>query len=203
MASDIKAYHPLQKSYEAVLRGEKTWDEYGRELWDTVKKNDENGQILGIVHVLSTIERKSPSARERSFWRVARTAVDILETDEISRELKKSIHAGAVEYGKTYREVLQHPEFWQTLLSTAVIEDMDPEELKRVEEGIRLAKHVQSVDAVQKHVLEYSRTVRDLAERMLRRKHLPKSRRGALASVSTIATIRAKTMERLMARRHK
>ncbi len=203
VVSDIKAYHPLQESYEQVLRGEKTWNEYGMEFWKAVKEGDEDGQLLGIAHVHDAIARKSPAAKERGFWKVASRAVDILETDPISTEIRKSIHKNAVDLARHEKIVLRYPEFWQTLLSTAVLEDMDSEGLQRIEESIRLIDHVLGEEKVRKHALEYSRTIMELAEELLKRKGVPRSRRRALAGTSAMAAIRVKTLARLMARGQK
>ena len=194
---EVSIDHPLQETYEDVVRGKKTWNDYHGHLRNLIREEGQDAIEMAVYHVWKTLKDGKIAGREREFWKLADKVTAYADRDwEFGRAMLTEIHKHAVKYGKIYDEVLEYPEYWGTLIGTAFVEHLDHETiregLQRVDDAIAKL-HPKKVDVL-KHPMEYARTVMELAEILLRRPNLTKSQKRLLAEISAAAAIRMKTI---------
>jgi|GEM_PF-6144678 len=63
--------HPLQDSYEAVLRGEKSWKEYHGDLLEHLRNGDEEAAYFALEHILDALRKRHKTTEQDEFWEVA------------------------------------------------------------------------------------------------------------------------------------
>ncbi len=194
---EVSTEHPLRETYEDVVRGKKTWKDYHEHLRRLIREEGQDAIDVALYHVWKTLKDRKISGRERAFWKLADRVTAYADRDwELGRAMLTEIHKHAVEYGKTYDEVLEHPEYWRTLIGTAFVEHMDyrtiKEGLQRVDDAIAKL-HPAKIDAL-RYPMEYARTVMELAEMLLKRPGLTASQKRLLAEISAAAAIRMKTI---------
>lgn len=204
---EVSIEHPLQETYEAVLRGEKSWKEYEKEVHEHIfGKNDWDARDVALYHILKTLDQKRLAGKDRDFWAMANKVTSYYDLgDAFTKWLLTEIHKKAAVYGKHHTDVLEHPEYWQTLTGTVFLEHMHPKEfeetLQRIDDAVTHIYPNPEKRALLKHPLNLARTLAVLAEEILKKeKGLTKSQRNALAELSARATIRVMTIAKLMAR---
>ena len=194
---EVSIEHPLQETYEDVVRGKKTWKEYHEHLRELSKEEGQDAIEMAVYHVWNTLKDGKIAGREKEFWKLADKVTAYADRNwEFGRAMLTEIHKHAIEYGKIYDEVLEHPEYWGTLIGTAFVEHLDPETIKeglqRVDNAITKF-HPKKIEMLI-HPGEYARTIMELAEELLKQQNLTRSQKRWLAEISAAAAIRVKTI---------
>lgn len=204
---ELRIEHPLQDTYEAVLRGEKSWKDYDREVHEHIfKKGDWDALDVALYHIWRTTRKGMIAGNERAFWQMANKITSYYNpNDKHVKWLLTEIHKSAAKYGKKHPGILEHPEYWQTLTGTTFLEYMRPEDLEetlaRIDDAITVFHPNPKKRALLKYPLGLARTIMVLSEELRKReKNLTTSKRKAIAQLSTSAAIRVKTISKLLAR---
>ncbi len=131
--------HPLQGSYEAVLRGEKSWKEYHEDLLKYLKSGEEEPAYFALEHVLDALRKRHKSTYQDEFWEVAERITTYYPPQDtsIAPEYLARIHQAAIQLARNSKAITKKPIFWRTLLGTAVVDMLPPKVVEDTAKAIR------------------------------------------------------------------
>lgn len=159
--------HPLQDSYEAVLRGEKDWKEYHEDLLEQLKKGEGEVAYFAMEHILSALRKNHKSTATKEFWKMLDRVTTYYPVDDtmIGPEYLARIHKEAIRVANHREEIRKMPEFWKALAGTAVVDILPP---KTVADTARLLRETaRTSDALKNEALR--KALMELAEELRER----------------------------------
>ena len=196
----------MQDSYEAVLRGERSWKEYHEDFIKHMKEEGEDVTYFALEHALSALRKDHESIKHKEFWDVLEKITTYLPPDDtmIGPEYLAKIHKEMLHVARTQKDLLKYPEFWRTVMGTAVVDILPADAVEKTAKSIletarsdwvrkdqQLARTIYTVAGGLREQIEYVKT----------HKNLKDSERRRLWNAETNLAIASKMLSKLRGRR--
>ncbi len=194
--------HPLQDSYEAVIRGEKSWKGYHEDLLQYLKKEEGEPAYFAMEHVLEALRKNHDSVGTKEFWETVDRITTYYPVGDtmVGPEYLARIHKEATRLAKQRRDLRKMPEFWRALAGTSVVDILPPETVADTARLLRETARTSDVmknEALRRALLDFAEELKEHIKFTREHKNMQKTKMAEIWAAEENLEIAARLLKKL------